>query len=75
MKLVVDVRWDAEASVWYAVSRGKTGLATESESLDLLRQRILAVLPDLLGVDGSGDVEVELVVHGISAAAGPIAAE
>ncbi len=74
MKLIVDVRWDDEASVWYAVSRGQTGLATESESLDGLRERILAVLPDLLDLPPD-KIDVELAVHGISAASGPIAAE
>lgn len=75
MKLIVDVRWDAEAAVWYAVSRGRTGLATESESLDGLRQRILTVLPDLLDRHDMATVDVELVVHGISKTSSPIAAE
>lgn len=75
MKLIVDVHWDAEASVWYAVSRDKTGLATESETLDGLRQRILAVLPGLLDLKDPSEVEVELVVHEILTANGPIAAE
>ncbi|MDX8513834.1 DUF1902 domain-containing protein [Mesorhizobium captivum] len=75
MKLVVDVRWDSEASVWYAVSRDKTGLATENESLDGLRQRILAVLPDLLDLDDAAELDVELVVHDISTASNPLAAE
>lgn len=74
MKLIVDVRWDGEASVWYAISRGQTGLATESESLDGLRERILAVLPDLLELPLT-QIEVELVVHDISAKSNPIAAE
>lgn len=73
MNLVVDVRWDEEASVWYAVSAGQTGLATESGSLDGLRERILAVLPDLL--EPADEIEVELIVHDISATSGPIAAE
>ncbi|RWC29270.1 MAG: DUF1902 domain-containing protein [Mesorhizobium sp.] len=75
MKLVVDVRWDNEASVWYAISRGKTGLATESESLDDLRQRILAVLPDLLDLEDVEELDVELVVHDISTASNPLGAE
>lgn len=74
MKLIVDVRWDDEASVWYAISRGHTGLATESESLDGLRERILAVLPDLLELPLT-QIDVELVVHDISAKPTPIAAE
>jgi hypothetical protein len=75
MKLTIDVRWDGEASVWYAVSRGKTGLATESDSLDRLRDRIVAVLPDLLGEEAAAAMEVELVVHGISKPESQIAAE
>ncbi|PWJ78356.1 uncharacterized protein DUF1902 [Pseudaminobacter salicylatoxidans] len=75
MKLIVDVRWDAEASVWYAVSRDGTGLATESETLDGLRQSILAILPDLADLNDPAEVEVELIVHGISTASGPMAAE
>jgi hypothetical protein len=75
MKLTIDVRWDGEASVWYAVSRNKTGLATESDSLDGLRERILSVLPDLLGSEAMANIEVELIVHGISKPEGQIAAE
>jgi hypothetical protein len=75
MKLTIDVRWDGEASLWYAISRGKTGLATESESLDRLRERILAVLPDLLGEEEAAELEVELVVHAISKPQNQIAAE
>ena len=59
MKLTIDVRWDGEASVWYAISRNKSGLATESDSLDGLRERILSVLPDLLGSEAMANSEVE----------------
>lgn len=75
MKLTIDVRWDGEASVWYAISRGKSGLATESETLDGLRERILAVLPDLLGAEVAADAQVELIVHGISTSESRVAAE
>jgi hypothetical protein len=75
MKLVIDVRWDDEASVWYAISRDKTGLATESESLDGLRERILAVVPDLFDLQDVADIDIELVVHGIVRPSNPIAAE
>lgn len=75
MKMTIDVRWDGEASVWYAISRNKSGLATESESLDGLRERILSVLPDLLGSEVAADTEVELIVHGISRPESRVAAE
>lgn len=75
MKMTIDVRWDGEASVWYAISRGKSGLATESETLDGLRERILAVLPDLLGTEVAAEAKVELIVHGISISESRVAAE
>jgi hypothetical protein len=75
MKIVADVRWDGEAQVWYAIGRNKIGLATESGSLDGLRERILSVLPDLLDKPDLTGLDVELVVHGISDAQKPIAAE
>ena len=65
MKVVIDVRWDDEASVWYAISRGKTGLATEETSLDGLRERILSILPGLFVPIPASDIDVELVVHGL----------
>ena len=74
MKLSIDVRWDSEASVWYAISRNKAGLATESDTLDGLRERILSVLPDLLGPEVAADTEVELIVH-VSKPENRIAAE
>lgn len=64
MNLVIDVRWDPEAAVWYAVSRDKTGLATEAASLDALRERILLVMPDLF--EDTAIADIELVVHGLS---------
>ena len=64
-----------EARVWYAVGRDNVGLATESASLDGLRERILSVLPELLDVPNAAGLDLELVVHGISTAQKPIAAE
>lgn len=73
MKIVVDVRWDDEADVWYAVARGKIGLATEHASLDGLRERMVAVLPDLLDLKHGKNIDLEMIVRFPSPA--PIAAE
>jgi hypothetical protein len=74
MKIVIDVRWDAEAEVWYAVSRGGTGLMTEAPTLDALRERIIAVAPDLFDLPVS-DIEIEMIVHGLLKHSSQIAAE
>lgn len=63
MTLTIDVRWDGEASVWYGVSRDETGLATESPTLDGLRQRIISVLPDLME---HAEIDVEMIVHDLT---------
>jgi len=74
MKIVVDVEWDAEARVWYAMARGNVGLATEHGSLDGLRDRMLAVLPDLLYVEDSVAFDLEMVVQ-VQRIPNPTAAE
>lgn len=40
--------YDAEAHVWYTVSCDVPGLITEGETLERLRDRAAAVLPELL---------------------------
>lgn len=61
--IVIDANWDDEAGVWYAVARGEIGLATEAQTLDVLRERIIAVLPDLLDLGPDADAPFDLVVH------------
>lgn len=47
-EFLVTARWDDEAEVWVATSDDIPGLVTEAPNLDLLRERILAVVPELL---------------------------
>ena len=63
-KVVVEVEWDAEASVWIAASPG-IGLFTEADTLDGLRSKIPLIASDLLSEDPSRsvDLQVELVVR------------
>lgn len=47
--VVVTAEWDDEASVWVATSEDESiGLVTEAPSLDELKDRVIAVLPELL---------------------------
>lgn len=75
MKIVIDANWDNEANVWCAVAREELGLVTEASSLDALRDRISAMLPDLLEHGGATEVAFDLVVHSAGGLSGPIAAE
>lgn len=47
-QFLVTATWDDEAEVWVATSDDIPGLVTEAPNLDLLRERILAVAPELL---------------------------
>jgi hypothetical protein len=47
-EFLVTAAWDDEAKVWVATSDDIPGLVTEAPNLDLLRERILAVVPELL---------------------------
>jgi predicted RNase H-like HicB family nuclease len=61
----VRAAWDDEAKVWYTEESDIPGLATESETLEGLLQRIRDIIPDLL--DGVEDVpeqiEIDLIAH------------
>ena len=46
--IIVKATWDDEAKVWVAESDDIRGLATEAETLELLKDRILIMLPELL---------------------------
>lgn len=55
--IVVKATWDDEAEVWTASSSDVQGLATEAETLEKLREKILVMIPELLELK---DVHVEL---------------
>jgi Domain of unknown function (DUF1902) len=63
-RIVVEVEWDAEASVWIAAS-SKIGLFTEADTLDELRRKIPVIAADLLSDASPGklDLQIELVVR------------
>lgn len=63
-RIVADVEWGAEASVWIA-SSPQVGLFTEADTLDELRRKIPLIASDLLseGAKGTLDLRIELVVR------------
>ncbi len=44
----IDAVWDASAEVWTATSHDVPGLATESETLEALTQKLRVMVPELL---------------------------
>ena len=51
MSYTIDINWDDEAGVWYAIC-DDIPLALENESLDLLIERVRSAAPELLELNG-----------------------
>jgi Domain of unknown function (DUF1902) len=62
---IVRAAWDDEVKVWYVEESDIQGLATESSTLEGLKQRVRDILPDLLeGQDGvPEEIEIEYIAH------------
>ena len=58
MNYTVFFSWDEEARVWVATSPDVTGLALESESLDVLMQRVKDAVPELLKLNSQEPAKV-----------------
>jgi predicted RNase H-like HicB family nuclease len=54
----IRAEWDEEANVWVASSEDVPGLATESETLENLIQKLKIMIPELLEANGE-DVGLE----------------
>jgi predicted RNase H-like HicB family nuclease len=51
-RLVVRAEWDEEARVWVASSEDVPGLVSEAETVEVLIERVMAVIPELLAANG-----------------------
>ncbi len=63
--LFVRAEWDAEARVWVATSDDVPGLATESETIEALIEKLRIIIPELLSANGmpADDVPFELLTR------------
>jgi len=50
--IVVQATWDDEVGVWVATSTDIDGLVVEAPTIDILEGRVLAVLDDLIELNG-----------------------
>ena len=58
--LIVHARWDDDAQVWSAWSDDVPGLVTEAESMDKLTDKLRALVPELIELNGLPDAEPEV---------------
>ena len=50
--ILVQAEWDAETSVWVATSEDVAGLVAEAPTLETLRPKLLAMISDLIELNG-----------------------
>jgi hypothetical protein len=63
LSILVRATWDDEAKVWVATTDDIAGLATEADTLEELRDKILSMIPELLQLNGSDIDSAEIPVH------------
>lgn len=56
-QVVVNARWDKEASVWVATSTDVPGLVAEAESVEALITKLCVLIPELLDANGYADAD------------------
>lgn len=62
---VIRCAWDDDAKVWYVQETDVPGLATEAPTLDALREKVPALIRDLLADDADRPeaIEIDLIAH------------
>jgi hypothetical protein len=51
MEYAINLFWDKEAAVWVAISEDVQGLVLESDSIDVLIERVKLASPELLSLN------------------------
>lgn len=57
MKYIVKLTWDGEANMWVATSDDVPGLVLESNSYDVLIEKVKFAIPELLELNNSRSVK------------------
>jgi hypothetical protein len=66
--LRVEAEWDDEASVWVATSDDIPGLVTEADTIEILRAKLVDLVPELMAENapervGEAALPVEIVAR------------
>ena len=59
----IQAHYDSDARVWWAESEDVPGLVSEAPTLDALKERVAAVVPELLAANGTLPGPVRLEFH------------
>lgn len=52
-KFFVAAEWDEDAKVWYVSDSDVPGLATEADTVDALIEKLRAMIPEMLELNGA----------------------
>ena len=63
LAIIVRATWDDVAKVWVAESADIEGLATEAETLEALKTKVLVMIGELLELNGTTSDLAEIPVH------------
>ncbi len=61
--IIVRADWDDDAKVWVATSSDIDGLVTEASTLEELRTKVIAMVGELLQLNGERSTLPEIPVH------------
>lgn len=61
--IIVKATWDDEANVWVAETDDIDGLVTEAATLELLKDKVLSMIPELIQLNGIKSDLPEIPVH------------
>ena len=63
LAIIVRATWDEDAKVWVAQSSDVDGLATEAGTLEDLKAKVLAMISELIELNGTSSSLAEIPVH------------
>lgn len=61
--IIVRATWDEDAKVWVAQSSDIDGLATEADTLEALKTKVLEMISELMELNGTASQLSEIPVH------------
>lgn len=70
--IIVRATWDEDARVWVAQTSDVAGLAAEAPTFEALREKVMAMLPELLELNGADPEFPEFPVHIVAEQSGRI---
>jgi len=63
ISIIVKATWDDEANVWVAETDDIDGLSTEADTFEMLKEKVLRMIPELIQLNGLKSDLPHIPVH------------